>query len=115
MEKNSESSELMKKLCMTFQEKKKEIVGLDLIVLHEWLINPFIQGKPVEDVSFNASPEQAITKVDSKEYKVAFLLNPFSIKDVERKAFIEGKNFPQKSTLFLPKVAEGIVMRKIKN
>ena len=95
--------------------EKKEIVGLDLIVLHEWLINPVIQGKPVEDVSFNASPAQAITRVDSKEYKVAFLLNPFSIKDVERKAFIEGKNFPQKSTLFLPKVAEGIVMRKIKN
>lgn len=95
--------------------EKKEIVGLDLIVLHEWLINPVIQGKPVDDVSFNASPAQAIKRVDSKEYKIAFLLNPFSIKDVERKAFIEGKNFPQKSTLFLPKVAEGIVMRKIQN
>ena len=94
--------------------EKKEIVGLDLIVLHEWLINPVIRGKPLEDVSFNASPAEAISTVDSKEYKVAFLLNPFSIKDVERKAFIEGKNFPQKSTLFLPKVAEGIVMRKMK-
>ncbi|VVB51796.1 Uncharacterised protein [uncultured archaeon] len=103
------------KAAHDLSREKKEIVGLDLIVLHEWLINPVIQGKPVEDVSFNASPEQAITRVDSKEYKVAFLLNPFSIKDVERKAFIEGKNFPQKSTLFLPKAAEGIVMRKIKN
>ncbi len=93
--------------------EKKEIVGLDLIVLHEWLIDPVIRGKPLEDVYFNASPDEAIARVDSKEYQVAFLLNPFSIKDVERKAFIEGKNFPQKSTLFLPKVAEGIVMRKI--
>lgn len=95
--------------------QKKEIVGLDLIILHEWLINPVIRGNPVEDVYFNASPAEAIARVDSKEYNVAFLLNPFSIKEVERKAFIEGKNFPQKSTLFLPKVAEGIVMRKIKN
>jgi uncharacterized protein (DUF1015 family) len=97
-----------------FSRQKKEIVGLDLIVLHEWLINDVIQGNAVEDVYFNASPAEAIARVDSKEYKVAFLLNPFSIKDVERKAFMEGQNFPQKSTLFLPKVAEGIVMRKIK-
>ncbi len=98
----------VRELC----EKRKERVGLDLIVLHEWLINPIIK-KPEEDVSFNASPSEAIAKVDSREFDVAFLLNPISIKDVERKAFVEHKNFPQKSTLFLPKVAEGIVMRKI--
>ncbi len=99
----------VRELC----EKRNETVGLDLIVLHEWLINPVIKGKPEEDVSFNASPSEAIAKVDSKEFNAAFLLNPFSIKDVEKKAFVERKNFPQKSTLFLPKVAEGIVMRRI--
>lgn len=93
--------------------QKKEIIGLDLIVLHEWLINPVIHGKQVDDVYFSPSPAEAIAKVDSKEFKVAFFLNPFSIKDVERKAFIERRNFPQKSTLFLPKVAEGIVMRRL--
>ena len=98
----------VRELC----EKRKESVGLDLMVLHEWLINPIIK-KPEEDVSFNASPSEAIAKVDSKEFDVAFLLNPISIRDVERKAFAEHKNFPQKSTLFLPKVAEGIVMRRI--
>ena len=92
--------------------KRRETVGLDLIVLHDWLINPLVK-KPEEDISFNASPSEAVAKVESKEFDVAFLLNPFSIKDVERKAFVERKNFPQKSTLFLPKVAEGIVMRRI--
>lgn len=92
--------------------KRRETVGLDLIVLHEWIINPLVK-KPEEDISFNASPPEAIARVESGEFDVAFLLNPFSIKDVERKAFIERKNFPQKSTLFLPKVAEGIVMRRI--
>jgi uncharacterized protein (DUF1015 family) len=94
-------------------KKRGEAVGLDLIILHDLLINPAIRGKPEEDVSFNASPKEAIAKVDCKEYQVAFILNPFSIKDVEKKAFEEHKNFPQKSTLFLPKVAEGIVMRTI--
>ncbi len=94
-------------------ERRKESVGIDLIVLHELLINPIVK-KLEEDVSFNASPSEAIAKVDSKEFDVAFLLNPVSIRDVERKAFEEHKNFPQKSTLFLPKVAEGIVMRRIK-
>lgn len=92
---------------------RSETVGLDLVVLHDWIINQVIKGKTEEDVSFNGSPGEAIARVDSHEYDVAFLLNPFSIKDVERKAFVEKKNFPQKSTLFLPKVAEGIVMRKI--
>jgi len=101
------------KAVRELSEKRGETVGLDYIVLHEWLINPIIRGKPEEDVSFNSSPDEAITRVDSKEFSVAFLLNPFSIKDVERKAFEERKNFPQKSTLFLPKIAEGIVMRRI--
>lgn len=94
-------------------EKHGEIVGLDLIALHDWLINPVIRGKPEDDVSFNASPNEAVARVDSGEFDIAFLLNPFSIRDVEKKAFVERRNFPQKSTLFLPKVAEGIVMRKI--
>lgn len=100
------------KAVKELSEKRKEKVGLDLIVLHEWLINPLIE-KPEEDVSFNASPAEAVARVDSREFDVAFLLNPFSVKDVEKKAFVERKNFPQKSTLFLPKVAEGIVMRRI--
>jgi uncharacterized protein (DUF1015 family) len=94
-------------------EKHGEIVGLDLIALHDWLINPVIRGKPEDDISFNASPNEAVARVDSQEFDIAFLLNPFSIKDVEKKAFAERRNFPQKSTLFLPKVAEGIVMRRI--
>ncbi len=102
------------KFVRELSEKKGEIVGLDLIVLHEWLINPVIRGKPEEDVSFNASPAEAVARVDSGEFDVAFLLNPLSKKDVERKAFVERRNFPQKSTLFLPKVAEGIVMRRIR-
>ncbi len=101
------------KAVRELSKKRMEFVGLDLVVLHEWLVNPVIRGKTEEDVSFSASPSEAVAKVDSGEFDAAFILNPLSIRDVEKKAFVERRNFPQKSTLFLPKVAEGIVMRKI--
>ncbi len=101
------------KSVLELSKKRGEVVGLDLIVLHDWLINPVIRGRPEEDVSFNGSPAEAVARVDSREFDIAFLLNKISINDVERKAFVERRNFPQKSTLFLPKVAEGIVMRRI--
>ncbi len=94
-------------------EERGERVGLDVISLHEWLIEPTLIGNP-EDVVFTASPRDAIKKVVREAYRVAFFLKRLKIADVEYKAHIERKNFPQKSTLFLPKVAEGIVMWKWK-
>jgi uncharacterized protein (DUF1015 family) len=92
-------------------EKRNERVGLDLIALHEWLIKPTLIGKS-EDIIFTSSPRDAIKKIDTGAYKVAFFLKPMEITNVEYKARVERKQFPQKSTLFLPKVAEGVVMRK---
>jgi uncharacterized protein (DUF1015 family) len=92
-------------------EARDERIGLDVISLHEWLINPTLIGKP-EDILFTASPEDAMANVDTGAYQVAFFLKPLRIADVEYKTEVEKKVFPQKSTLFLPKVAEGVVMRK---
>jgi uncharacterized protein (DUF1015 family) len=94
-------------------KERGERVGLAVISLHEWLIEPTLIGNP-EDVVFTASPRDAIEKVDSGAYRVAFFLKPLRITDVEYKAEVEKKGLPQKSTLFLPKVAEGIVMWKWK-
>lgn len=91
--------------------ERGERIGLDVISLHEWLIEPTLIGKP-EDVVFTASPRDAIEKVDNEAYEVAFFLKRLRIADVEHKAQVEKRVFPQKSTLFLPKVAEGIVMWK---
>ena len=93
-------------------EERGERVGLDVISLHEWLIEPALIGKPEEDIVFTASPRDAIEKVDTGACRVAFFLKPLRITDVEYKARVEKKGFPQKSTLFLPKVAEGVVMRR---
>ncbi len=87
-------------------EERGERVGLNVISLHEWLI-----GKP-EDIVFISSLRDAIEKVDKGDYRVAFFLKPLRITDVEYKVQVEKREFPQKSTLVLPKVAEGVVMRK---
>ena len=92
-------------------KKRDEIVGLDLIIMHEWLIEPTLIGKP-EDVSFVSLPSKVTYNVDNNGYDVAFFSNLLKVEDVEFKAHEERKHFPQKSTYFLPKVAEGIVMRR---
>jgi len=55
-----------------------------------------------------------VENVDKDGFQVAFMLRPLQIAEVEYKAHIERKPFPQKSTLFMPKVAEGVVMRRWK-
>ena len=92
--------------------ERGERVGLAVISLHEWLIEPTLMGNPEDEVVFTASPRDAIAKVDREAYAAAFFLKPLRIAEVEYKAHVEKKAFPQKSTRFLPKVAEGIVMWK---
>ncbi|MGP8322023.1 MAG: DUF1015 family protein [Methanosarcinaceae archaeon] len=89
-----------------------EKVGLDNISLNEWIIEPCAGDNSVNKVIFVGSTAEAIRKVDAHGFNVAFLMRPLTIKDVEYKAHVEMKNFPQKSTMFLPKVAEGIMMRR---
>ena len=93
-------------------EKKGERVGLDVISLHEWLIEPVLEGDPAEELIFTASPGEAIEGVNNGTFRVAFFLKPPKMADVEYKAMVEKRELPQKSTLFLPKVAEGVVMRR---
>ena len=89
-----------------------EDVGLDYISLNEWIIGPCVDNGNTDDVVFVDSMDEAVNKVDTQGFDAAFLIRPLAIEDVEYKAHVEMKNFPQKSTLFLPKVAEGIMMRR---
>jgi len=93
-------------------DDRGEKIGLDLIVLQDWLIDPFIIGEEAKELSFSPLPSEVTGKVDNKECNVAFIMNRMDISDVEDKAHKERKSFPQKSTRFLPKVAEGIIMRR---
>ncbi|PPA80486.1 MAG: hypothetical protein C00003105_00474 [ANME-2 cluster archaeon HR1] len=94
-------------------DKLGEKTGLDYLSLNEWIIEPCIDGNKEDNIVFTDSVSDAALKVDGQGFNAAFLMRPLTIKDVEYKAHVEMKNFPQKSTLFLPKVAEGIIMRRI--
>jgi uncharacterized protein (DUF1015 family) len=94
-------------------DKLGEKTGLDYLSLNEWIIKPCIDGNKEDNIVFTDSVSDAAFKVDGQGFNAAFLMRPLTIKDVEYKAHVEMKNFPQKSTLFLPKVAEGIIMRRI--
>ncbi len=94
-------------------DKLGEKTGLDYLSLNEWIIEPCIDGNKEDNIVFTDSVSDAALKVDGQGFNSAFLMRPLTIKDVEYKAHVEMKNFPQKSTLFLPKVAEGIIMRRI--
>jgi uncharacterized protein (DUF1015 family) len=89
-----------------------ERVGLDYISLNEWMIGPLMNGNNVDNLVFCDSVTEAVKKVDEQGFDCAFLMRALSINEVEHKAHVEKKNFPQKSTLFVPKVAEGIIMRR---
>ena len=91
-----------------------ENVGLDYIALNEWIIGPCVDNGNTDDVVFVDSMDEAVNKVDTQGFDMAFLIRPLAIEDVEYKAHVEMTNFPQKSTLFLPKVAEGIMMRRFR-
>lgn len=60
------------------------------------------------DFSFVRSPREAVEAVGSGD-GVAFLLPPLTLEGVERTAFDEHRVMAQKSTMFLPKVAEGLI------
>jgi uncharacterized protein (DUF1015 family) len=104
------NKEDVKQLSMELGEK----VGLDYIALNEWIIGPCVDNGNTDDVVFVDSMDKAVNKVDTQGFDAAFLIKPLAIEDVEYKAHVEKKNFPPKSTLFLPKVAEGIMMRRFR-
>ncbi|MHC1567056.1 MAG: DUF1015 family protein [Candidatus Syntropharchaeia archaeon] len=77
----------------------------DVLTLHELIDS--------EEISFVSLPKEAIERVDEGKYDAAFVTASLKMEDVEYMAK-KGRNLPQKSTRFLPKVLEGIVMRKIR-
>jgi hypothetical protein len=90
---------------------RSEDVGADFDLLHVFL-DDGMQIDP-EALEFIRSPRLAIDRAlqsdDSFPGGTAFLLPGLSAQGVEDRAFGRGQVMAQKSTMFLPKVAEGIL------
>ena len=95
-----------------------EIKALDLTVLHYFIIEKVlgIPGKAQresENISFDRSFSDCLTKVISGEAQMAIITQEVSIEDV-KKVCHSGYTMPQKSTYFYPKVICGFLFGSIK-
>lgn len=103
------------KLWWDFPE---EIKQLDLTVLHYFIIDKIIgipgkDQRKSENISFDRSFSDCLTKVIKGEAQMAIITQDISIEDV-KKVCHSGYTMPQKSTYFYPKVICGFLFSSIK-
>jgi uncharacterized protein (DUF1015 family) len=107
--------ESLQKMTWNFPEEVKE---LDLTVLHYFIIEKIlgIPGKDQrksENISFDRSFSDCLTKVIREEVQMAIITQDISIEEV-KKVCASGYTMPQKSTYFYPKVICGFLFSSIK-
>jgi len=86
-------------------------VGADFDQLHGFLEDRL--GLDPHEMQFVRSPRQALERVGSEGagagLGTALLLPPLTERGIEERAFGQGRVMAHKSTMFLPKVAEGMI------
>ncbi|HCW07569.1 MAG TPA: DUF1015 domain-containing protein [Cytophagales bacterium] len=96
----------------------EEVKNLDLTVMHYFIIEKIlgIQGKDQrasENITFDRSFSDCLTKVMREEAQLAIITQDVSIEDVKH-VCQSGSTMPQKSTYFYPKVICGFMFSSIK-
>ncbi len=95
-----------------------EVKRLDLTVMHYFIIEKILgivgkEQRKSENISFDRSFSDCLSKVIREEVQMAIITNEVSIEDV-KKVCASGFTMPQKSTYFYPKVICGFVFSSIK-
>jgi len=96
----------------------EEVKQLDLTVLHYFIIEKIIgipgkDQRKSENISFDRSFSDCLTRVIKGEAQMAIITQDISIEDVKR-VCRSGYTMPQKSTYFYPKVICGFLFSSIK-
>lgn len=88
---------------------------LDVTVLHSMILDGILgidtrtpEGQAI--VAYTRDDSEAITRVDSREFRLSFMMNAMRVEEV-REVAAAGDIMPQKSTFFYPKLLTGMVMR----
>ena len=107
--------EALAKMKWNFPDKIKE---LDLTVLHYFIIEKILgisgsDQRVSENISFDRSFSECLTKVIKGEAQMAIITQDISIEDVKQVCH-SGYTMPQKSTYFYPKVICGFLFSSIK-
>jgi len=95
-----------------------EVKSLDLTVLHYFIIEKILgipgkEQRASENIGFDRSFSDCLTKVIKEEAQMAIITQEVSIDDVKRVCH-SGYTMPQKSTYFYPKVICGFLFSSIK-
>ena len=88
---------------------------LDLTILHEVILEDALgidedKLKHETNVVYTRDEREAISRVKTGEFEMAFLLNPVRVESVLEVAR-EGEKMPQKATYFYPKLISGLALR----
>ncbi len=83
--------------------------NLDIFKLQKMIIDPLIEGGG--KISFSPTIRDAMERVDQGRCTASFIVKPPDIGVIEEVA-TQKRSLPQKSTRFLPKVIEGIILRR---
>lgn len=97
-------------------EKSRDWKSLDVSILH-WIVLRGLMGidttqKEIECLDYMRDGLEAMAKVDSGMYQLAFLMNPIPISSILAVADA-GERMPPKSTYFHPKLPTGLVMNPV--
>jgi uncharacterized protein (DUF1015 family) len=95
-----------------------EVKALDLTVLHYFIIEKILgipgkEQRTSENITFDRSFSDCLTKVFRDEAQMAIITQGVSIEEV-KKVCHSGYTMPQKSTYFYPKVIGGFLFSSIK-
>ncbi len=87
--------------------------NLDVNLLHFLVLGKLLgigqeRWEDASLIAFTRDEKEAVRRVDSGEFEVAFFLNSTSVEQV-RAVSAAGERMPQKSTFFYPKVLTGLV------
>jgi uncharacterized protein (DUF1015 family) len=90
---------------------------LDVTVLHSMILDGIlgIDTRTPEGqtrVAYTRDQSEAITRVDSGEFQLSFIMNAMRVEEV-REVAAAGDIMPQKSTFFYPKLLTGMVIRAL--
>ncbi|MGE4357481.1 MAG: DUF1015 domain-containing protein [Candidatus Omnitrophota bacterium] len=87
---------------------------LDVSLFHALIIEKIfgIKNSDFKNIFYTQDIKEAISKVRSKEFKVAFFLRPTSSQEVKEVALAR-ERMPHKSTYFYPKLPSGLIISPV--
>lgn len=88
-----------------------DVVLLQRLIL-EWALGIDTPDMELDRLGYTRDAREAVARVDSGEYQLAFLLNPVPVASILDTADA-GERLPRKSTYFYPKTPAGLVMNPV--